>query len=221
MRQENSNETVLRQMEIQQEDRTAGLEVEKAQGQEVMDPIFETDTDRAAESLVIRRLTDDSSPELRIFKMPAMNNFDYRVTADDIDDIAEVKTRKLPFGLMKTTYPEGLLLKVRKVEELAAARISTGATTATLYFGFQSGYGAIAGLNVESIDDQIRAGEIPTHIPRPRLNGRRPACDLEACVYVPWRQMDLILPPLPLHDRRTGCYTGGRPSLLLHSAKTP
>jgi len=143
-----------------------------------MSVILETDTDRAAEDTVIRRLVALLPDGARSIKAPRLSFLDYLIEQDgEISLAVEVKTRKqTPEDIMRYG---GLMLKERKLLELQ--QIATLMNVPTfIAFGFEHGLGAIM------VAEPAKITDLQAQTPPPRRNYRGLACDEDPVVYLDW-----------------------------------
>ena len=140
--------------------------------------VWETETDRGKEDLVMRRMCGEPS---RAYRLPKFSLVDFVVAeGDSIKAFVEVKVRKEPLEQVKKYG--GLMLKHRKISELAYLSEVTNVRS-FFVFAFDGGRGdlliadaaALHSVGFEECD------------PPPRGKDRgKPACDFEKVAFLDW-----------------------------------
>jgi hypothetical protein len=144
-------------------------------------PTLETTSDKDLEAIATERYVNCFSVPLQVVHTLAFSNVDKLAIHNGHAVMAfEIKTRKQSAQQIRQ-YPEGLLIKARKVEEMQQiARLLN--VTARIVFAFDNAHGEIWECQTEKLP------ELPQHTPKPRSNFRDLACDLDPVCYLQWEQ---------------------------------
>lgn len=142
-------------------------------------PTLETQHDKTLEELATERYLSRFSVPFDVVSTLPFSNIDKLATFQGTLVMAfEIKTRKQSANDIRR-YPEGLLIKSRKLQEMqAVAKLLN--ITSRIVFAFENAQGEIWECRTETLPP------LPEHNPKPRNNYRNLACDLDPVCYLQW-----------------------------------
>jgi hypothetical protein len=144
-------------------------------------PTLETANDRQLEQLATDRYVSLFGVPVQVINTRQFAYVDKLLTyKNELVGAFEIKTRKQSAATIRR-YPEGLLIKHRKLQEMRQFS-EMMRVPAVIVFAFENAAGEIWECNTETLP------ELEQHTPKPRNNFRNLACDLEPVAYLQWDQ---------------------------------